>query len=73
MAKYRFILSNGSTTHNAIPIWKSDMAKEYAFEQGKMFRRSNLSDALLFLGDDYDFIMSQAFTTKILITIQAEN
>lgn len=72
MAKYRFILSNGSTTHNAIPIWKSDMAKEYAFEQGKMFRRANLSDALVFLGDDYDFIMSQAFTTKILITIQAD-
>lgn len=72
MAKYKFILSSGLTQHIAIPIWKSDMAKEYAFEQGQMFRRAALSDALVFLKDDYTWIMSQPFERKIVVTLQVD-
>ena len=72
MTSYKFILSNGLLTHIAIPIWKSDMAKEYAFEQNQMFRRASLSDSLVFLADDYDWIMGQSFETKIFITLQVD-
>ena len=71
MAEYRFILKNGATEHIAIPIWKSDMAKEYAFESGQMFRRATLSGDLVFLDKDYDWIMSQPFAAKIIVNLQA--
>lgn len=72
MAKYKFILSNGSQTHIAIPIWKSDLSKVYAYEQEHKFMRATLSDSLVFLADDYDWIMAQSFEQKILITIQVD-
>lgn len=70
MAKYRFILTAGNDDHTATPIWKNDMAKEYAFEQGQMFRRASLTDSLVFLNEDYDWIMSKSFATKIYVQLQ---
>lgn len=69
MATYKFILTNGVLTHNANPIWKSDMAKEWAFEQNQMFRRASLTDSLVFLNADYDWIMAQGFEAKIYVTL----
>ena len=70
MAEYRFILKNGAAEHIAIPNWKSDMAKEYAFESGQMFRRANLSGDLVFHDKDYDWIMLQPFAAKIIVILQ---
>lgn len=69
MAKYKFILSNGVQTREALPNWKSDLAKEWAFEQNQMFRRASLTDSLVFMNADYDWIMAQGFEVKILITV----
>lgn len=72
MAEYKFILSDGTQTHIAIPIWKSDMAKEYTYEEGHRFMRARLSDVLVFLADDYEWIMSKPFGTKIFVTVQVD-
>ena len=69
MVRYRFILRN-TTDHIARPIWKSDLAKEYAFESGQMFRRATLSGDLTFIGKDYDWIMAQPFSAKIIVILQ---
>lgn len=70
MAEYRFILRHNAADHIAMPIWKTDMAKEYAFESGQMFRRATLSGDLVFLDKDYDWIMSQPFAAKIIVNLQ---
>lgn len=70
MAQYKFILSNGTEQRVTYPVWKSDMAKEWAFEAQQMFRRASLSDSLVFLNADFDWIMGQDFETKIMLTIQ---
>lgn len=70
MAEYRFILRYNAGDHIARPIWKSDMAKEYAFESGQMFRRATLSGDLVFLDKDYDWIMQQPFAAKIIVNLQ---
>ena len=70
MVGYRFILRYNAGEYIARPIWKSDMAKEYAFESGQMFRRATLSGDLVFLDKDYDWIMSQPFSAKIIVILQ---
>lgn len=70
MWQYKWILSYGVHTLEAHPDWKDDLAREYAFEQNQMFRRSQLSSAITFQRDDYDFIMNAPFGTKINVTLQ---
>ena len=70
MVSYRFILRYNTGDHHAHPIWKTDMAKEYAFESGQMFRRATLSGDLVFLDKDYDWIMQQPFSAKIIVNLQ---
>ena len=70
MVEYRFILRYNAGDYHAHPIWKTDMAKEYAFESGQMFRRATLSGDLVFLDKDYDWIMSQPFSAKIIVNLQ---
>ena len=70
MWQYKWILSYGLQSREAHPDWKDDLAREYAFEQNQMFRRSQLSSAITFMRDDYDFIMGATFYTKISVTLQ---
>ena len=72
MIKYSFYLSSGSVSRQARPIYKDDLSLEYAFEQGQMFRRSTLSGELVFMGEDYTFIMSKAFDARIGIEIKVQ-
>ena len=72
MAQYKFILSNGTVTYVAHPDYKSGLSKVYAYEQEHKFMRATLSDSLVFIDDDYDWIMSQSFETKLLLTIQVD-
>ena len=72
MAKYKWFLSYSSYTRECRPVWKDDLAKEYAFEQGQYFRRATLSGNITFLGADYDWIMAIPFGTKISVTLQIQ-
>lgn len=76
MIKYKWILSytagNLTYTREARPIWKDDLSKDYAFEQGQYFRRASLSGNIIFLGADYDWIMQAAFGTKFAVELQIQ-
>lgn len=72
MAEYQFILTAGATTRVAHPIWKRDTSIEYAYEQNQQFMRRQLTGNLVFILDDYDFIMAQSIETKLYVTIKAD-
>lgn len=72
MARYKFTLNNGTESRVCYPRWKSDTAIEYAFETNQMFRRAQLTNNLVFVGSDYDWIMSTAFEQKISVVISAD-
>ena len=72
MIGYGFYISCGNESRKARPIFKDDLSLDYAFEQGQMFRRSSLSGDLIFVGDDYSFIMAQAFDARIEVDITAK-
>lgn len=67
---YKFLLNNGSTQMATNPVWKDDLSLEYAYEQGQMFRRGQLSGNLIFVGSDYDFIMATPFDQAFALEIQ---
>lgn len=70
--KYKFILSHNADSRSVAPDWKDDLAKEYAFEQGQMFRRASLSGSLVFLNEDYDWIMARGIEAKIICTVRVQ-
>lgn len=72
MARYKFTLNNGTESRVCYPRWKSDTAIEYAFETNQMFRRAQLTNNLVFVGSDYDWIMSTSFEQKISVVISAD-
>lgn len=72
MARYKWFLSYSSNTRECRPIWKDDLAKEYAFEQGQYFRRATLSGNITFVSADYDWIMAIPFGTKIIVNLQIQ-
>lgn len=72
MARYRWFLSYSVNTREVFPIWKDDLAKEYAFEQGQYFRRATLSSSVTFIGEDYDWLMAVPFGTKIGVRLQIQ-
>lgn len=51
------------------PIYKDDLAIEYALEQNQEFYRGKLSGKLTFQRDDYEFIRSKAFDTQFGVSI----
>ena len=61
MFKYRFILYDGQNNRLCHPVYKQDLAVEWAFESQQYFRRANLSGQLVFVGADFDWIMSKDF------------
>ena len=72
VAVYKFYLRIGSATatqQRVRPIWKDDLALEYALESGQWFYRKQLSGNLVFLKEDYDLIMQEAFGTKCFVEI----
>lgn len=72
MAKYRWILNNGTDSRICYPRWKADTAIAYQFEQQQMFRRATLSNNITFVGSDYDWIMAASFEQKISVTIKVD-
>ena len=71
MIRYKFILECIGQ-HEAHPIYKADLSKEIAYEQNQMFKRESLSGNLVFINEDYTWIMSQNFESKIYVVIQAD-
>lgn len=72
MVNYRFILNNGTSNRLSHPIYKDDLSIEWTFESQKYFRRANLSGQLIYVGDDFDWIMAVSFEQKIMLTIQVD-
>lgn len=71
--KYRFFLRIGSATataHAINPIWKDDLAIEYARESGQWFHRANLSGSVDLIRDDYTYVTSQSFGTVFYFDVE---
>lgn len=66
---YKFQLSAGDDTRQAFPVYKDDLAIEYALEQNQEFYRGKLSGKLTFQKDDYLFIQSKVFDTQFDVVI----
>lgn len=66
---YKFQLSAGNDTRQAFPVYKDDLAIDYALEQSQEFYRGKLSGKLTFQKDDYLFIRSKAFDTQFDVVI----
>lgn len=66
---YKFQLSAGNDTRQAFPIYKDDLAIEYALEQNQEFYRGKLSGKLTFQKDDYLFIRNKVFDTQFDVVI----
>lgn len=69
LIKYRFSI-NG---HAVNPIYKDDLSKDYALEPQQRFYRADLSGALKFMKNDFDWIMNQPFETEFLVLIEKSN
>lgn len=69
LIKYRFSI-NG---HYVSPTYKDDLAKDYALEPQQRFYRADLSGALKFMKDDFDWIMSQPFETEYVVLLEKSN
>ena len=72
MFKYRFILYDGQYNRLCHPVYKQDLALEWAFESQQYFRRANLSGQLVFVGADFDWIMSKDFEQKIYVYLSVD-
>ena len=72
MIHYQFIVNNGTESRTCYPRWKADTAISYAFEQQQMFRRAQLSNNLIFVGSDYDWLMATDFEAKFTVQIKAD-
>lgn len=66
---YKFQLSAGNDTRQAFPVYKDDLAIDYALEQNQEFYRGKLSGKLTFQKDDFLFIRSKAFDTQFDVVI----
>lgn len=66
---YKFTLSVNGQSQQAYPVYKDDLAIDYALEQNQEFYRGKLSGKLTFQKDDYLFIQSKAFDTQFDVVI----
>lgn len=66
---YKFELTAGDITQQAFPVYKDDLAIDYALEQNQEFYRGKLSGKLTFQQSDYAFIVSKAFDTQFGLEI----
>ena len=65
-AIYRYSI-NG---HSVIPRLGNDMLKDYELESGQRFFRAKLSGKVAFVGDDFDYLLSQPFDTDFIFLIE---
>lgn len=68
---YLFYLNvTGNDPHQVYPVYKSDLALDYELESSQLFHRAKLSGKIDFIGDDYDWIMSQPVSTEFGFVIR---
>ena len=72
---YRFFVStqeqfNSEEAHRVAPVYGDSLALEWSKESGQQFYRAKLSGSLSFVGNDFDWIMSQSFDAVIYFTLQ---
>lgn len=70
--RYKFFLRVGSTTAQAqeiVPIWKDEMALEWALESQQWFHRAAMSGSFNLIRDDYNLVMSQPFGTVFYFSV----
>lgn len=70
---YRHILTIGTDDYVVHPVYKDDMALDYALESQQLFYRAELSGKMDFVGEDASLIIGQPFTTEYVLTIQSSN
>lgn len=68
MIKYRFYIGLNDLTNptEVHPVYKDDLALDYAREGGEMFMRATLSSTIDFIGADYTLITTAAFDTEFI-------
>lgn len=70
--RYKFFLRVGSTTAQAqeiVPVWKDEMALEWALESQQWFFRAAMSGSFNLIRDDYDLVMAQPFGTVFYFSV----
>ena len=70
---YKFELSVEQDTRRVYPVYKDDLAIDYALETGEQFYRGTLSGKLTFQKDDYQYIRTRAFDTQFGLKILRSN
>ena len=72
---YRFTLTDRTSSGTRVtqPVWKSDLALEYARESGQQFFRTKLTGKLTFVGDDADWIINRGYSHEIGVTMERSN
>lgn len=66
---YKFDLIANGISRSAHPIYGDGEEINYKRESGEQFLRGSLNGELTFNGDDYGFIVGQAFDTKFVVVI----
>lgn len=66
---YKFELTADGQTITAHPVYKDDLALEYALETNQEFYRAKLSGKLTFQMNDYVFIQGKPFDTQFNLII----
>lgn len=72
---YRFTLTDRTSSGTRVtqPVWKNDLALEYARESGQQFFRTKLTGKLTFVGDDADWIVNRGYSHEIGVTMERSN
>lgn len=72
--KYRFYLqADDGEKVAASPIYSGDLSLDYELETDQEFYRAKLSGDIVFIREDYDFIMAQPFETTYHLYIEKSN
>ena len=66
---YKFELTANGQTITARPVYKDDLALDYALESNQEFYRAKLTGKLTFQMDDYVFIQGKPFDTQFNLII----
>ena len=66
---YKFQLTAGGDSRQAYPVYRDDLAIDYALETNQEFYRGKLSGKLTFQRDDYTFIVEKSFDTQFDVVI----
>lgn len=70
---YRFFFIQNGQRVEVLPVFNDDMALEYERETNEQFFRLQYSGNMSFVGDTYDYIMTQPFDTTFILLMQHRN